>query len=189
MEWRKIPGIDIEYEASDEGQIRSYKIWRGVAGPRILIGAINKVTGYPFVQVMENGKLKVKTIHRLVALAFIPNPLNLPEVNHIDSNRTNNRLENLEWVSRTQNAHHAVISGGYRTGNRGQRTKITDEQVQEIRRLVLVDGRTQASVARDFKIGGAIVGLYINGYRCGSTHIPTQQVRDEMRARSKRIKH
>jgi hypothetical protein len=69
----------------------------------------NKNTGY--IQVCISNKItetKVKClyVHRLVALAYLPNPLNLPEVNHKDFDVTNNKLENLEWVTTEQNAHH-----------------------------------------------------------------------------------
>ncbi len=176
MEWRKIPGVDSEYEASDEGQIRSFKVWRGQPGPRILNAALNKVTGYFFVQVCVDGKLKVMTNHRLVALAFLPNPKGIPQVNHIDRNRQNNRLENLEWVSEAQNSHHSVINGGYRIGQRGQRAKMSDAQVEEIRRLVLIEGRSQAWVARAFGIGHNIVSLYMHGYRSGGGHVSANEI-------------
>lgn len=66
---------------------------------------------YRTVSAMVNGKQKHFLVHRLVAEGFIPNPKNLPEINHIDGNPANNRVENLEWCTRGANAQHA-----YRTG-------------------------------------------------------------------------
>lgn len=67
--------------------------------------------GYKQASVMVNGKRYVRYIHRLVAECFIPNPNNYPQVNHLDGNKANNRVENLEWCSATENHLHA-----YRTG-------------------------------------------------------------------------
>lgn len=63
--------------------------------------------GYFFVCAKENGRRKNLTIHRLVAEAFIPNPENKPEVNHIDGNPHNNHVSNLEWVTSSENRKHA----------------------------------------------------------------------------------
>lgn len=75
--------------------------------PRQLKSWANKNTGYHTV-VLRNGvdKANCQYVHRLVALAYLPNPLNLPEVNHKDFDVSNNKLENLEWVTKEQNAHH-----------------------------------------------------------------------------------
>jgi len=75
--------------------------------PRQLKSWPNKNTGYHTV-VLQNGidKPNCQYVHRLVALSYLPNPLNLPEVNHKDFEKSNNTLENLEWVTTEQNAHH-----------------------------------------------------------------------------------
>jgi hypothetical protein len=75
--------------------------------PRQLKSWPNKNTGYHTV-VLRNAidKPNCQYVHRLIALAYLPNPLNLPEVNHKDFNVSNNKLENLEWVTKEQNAHH-----------------------------------------------------------------------------------
>lgn len=67
--------------------------------------------GYLVVNLSICGKIKTYTIHRLVAKLFIPNPQNLPQVNHIDLNRENNYVENLEWCSASYNVVHAFKSG------------------------------------------------------------------------------
>lgn len=66
---------------------------------------------YPKVRLFSNGRSIEKTIHRLVAEAFIPNPLGKTEVNHIDGNKLNNQVENLEWVTRSENELHAFRTG------------------------------------------------------------------------------
>ena len=69
---------------------------------------------------MSVGKLRIHTsIHRLIALAFIPNPENLPQINHIDGNKLNNAIENLEWIDNSGNQLHA-----YRLGLQPDRRKL-----------------------------------------------------------------
>lgn len=72
-------------------------------------------------------------VHRLVAGTFIPNPKNLPFVNHKDGNKLNNELSNLEWVTHKENVRHAVSLGLYKTGIRPKNAKLTDEQVLFLR--------------------------------------------------------
>ena len=78
---------------------------------RQLTPIVNKQTGYVQADLWKHNKGKRFYIHRLLALVYIPNPNNYPEVNHIDSNRANNALSNLEWVTSQQNSIHAVING------------------------------------------------------------------------------
>lgn len=72
--------------------------------------------GYYTYRLSYNGIVKGVRAHRLVAMAFIPNPENKPQVNHIDGNRINNQVENLEWVTAQENAQHAVSAGLHRSG-------------------------------------------------------------------------
>lgn len=67
--------------------------------------------GYPVVSLRKDGKMYLRTIHILLARTFIPNPENKPEINHIDGDKTNYKLENLEWVTRKENDNHARITG------------------------------------------------------------------------------
>lgn len=94
-EWREIPDTRGKYFASSAGRIASY-----FGGHyRMLKQTLLKSTGYYRVNVFR----KVKHVHRLVALAFIQNPLNLPCINHKDECKTNNRIENLEWCTISYN--------------------------------------------------------------------------------------
>lgn len=67
--------------------------------------------GYKYVAIKVDGKMKNKTIHRLVAETFIPNPNNLPQVNHKDGNKNNNHVSNLEWITARDNNQHAIDKG------------------------------------------------------------------------------
>jgi hypothetical protein len=106
--WKTIEGFD-EYEVSDLGRVR-----RAVAGINTHIGRIlkpNTVTnGYRQVRLQRNGKPKNELLHRLVAKAFLPNPSNLPEVNHIHG-KHDDAVSNLEWRTTIGNQQHAAQNG------------------------------------------------------------------------------
>lgn len=72
------------------------------------IKQLKNSNGYPMVGLHRNGVVKYKTVHRIVAEAFLPNPLNLPQINHKDEGRTNNHVENLEWCSAKYNTNYGT---------------------------------------------------------------------------------
>lgn len=96
-QWREISGLEGEYAVSSKGRIKNLKT------DRILAGKYNW-NGYRRISL----KGKYYSVHRLVALAFIPNPYNLPQVNHIDEDKTNNDVSNLEWCSASENIRHSA---------------------------------------------------------------------------------
>ena len=104
--WRKIEGYEGLYEVSNLGQVRSF--YSGEA--KILKPWVDK-DGYLTVTLYKNGKGYAKKVHRLVAVAFIPNIDNKPQVNHIDGNKQNNTVDNLEWVTSKENIQHAWNTG------------------------------------------------------------------------------
>ena len=117
-EWKAVKGYEGLYEVSNLGNVRSLDhVWEGVRnGVTILIPRKGKVLklqqrqhGYLCVQLHGRGGHKTRgfktmSVHRLVAEAFIPNPLGLPEVNHLDEDKTNNRVDNLEWCTHKENS-------------------------------------------------------------------------------------
>lgn len=100
-----IAGYEKEYTIDEKGNITR------IESQRIIKPCINKQTGYLYVSLWKNNIGKTFSVHRLVALAFLPNPNNLPVINHKDSNRTNPHKDNLEWVSQTDNIQHGYDFG------------------------------------------------------------------------------
>ena len=103
--WVKVPIIDYEdyYEISNYGRLKTIKTGR-IRKP------VNR-NGYCGYELSACNIRKMFSAHRLVALAFISNPNNLSEVNHIDGNKHNNHVSNLEWCDRQYNEYHAVEEG------------------------------------------------------------------------------
>ena len=109
-EWRSVAGYEGIYEVSNLGNVRSLDRLNG-RGFRIKGQNMKPVTnqkGYLRVGLSLNNVQSLKSIHRLVAQAFIPNPDNKPQVNHIDENKQNNHVDNLEWVTNRENALHGT---------------------------------------------------------------------------------
>ena len=93
----KVSDLYPNYEVSDQGEVRNAKTKR-------LLSLKKRIRGYVYVHLHQDGKSKVVTVHRLVASAFIPNPNNLETVNHINYIKDDNRVENLEWMSYSENS-------------------------------------------------------------------------------------
>lgn len=103
VNWKDIEGYNDNYTVSENGDIYSKK--RNI----IMKSALGQL--YLLVSLRHEGRSFTKTVHRLVAEHFIPNPLNKPEVNHIDGNKLNNNVCNLEWVTSSENSLHAIKTG------------------------------------------------------------------------------
>ena len=114
--WRKIPKFE-NYEVSNMGRIRSYKILKG-----------SKTNGYSGIYLYKDKKGTHFYVHRLVMLLFVGNPPKGKVVNHKDGNKLNNNLDNLEYSTLSENNFHA-----YKIGLRvGCKRKLTEEKVREI---------------------------------------------------------
>jgi hypothetical protein len=139
--WKKIEGFE-NYSVSNEGRVKNDKIFLKLS--------YNK-RGYSQVVLWNKNKNKIQTIHRLVAQAFIPNPDNKPEVNHIDYNKTNNHVSNLEWATKKENEDHALQNGLKVKGEQNGGSKLTEIEVIEVRKL-FKEGWLKKDLAQKFGI-------------------------------------
>lgn len=141
--WRDIVGYEGLYQVSNFGRVKSLKRkyinQYGEFGEKEefikaqRLSAFDKsrkdTKGYFVVSLADNDRGKWVRVHRLVATAFLPNPDNLPEVNHKDGNKQNNNVENLEWVSHAQNCLHAWRSGLRKKGEAERVRKIKEHNL------------------------------------------------------------
>ena len=111
--WCKLKDF-INYSVSNDGLVRNDKLNR--------LKSVNRLDryGYPAVDIYEDGVRHYRKVHRLVVEAFIDNPENKPQVNHIDGNKRNNNVSNLEWATASENMKHAYNTGLWKPNiNRG----------------------------------------------------------------------
>ena len=107
--WKDIVGYENLYQISNFGNVLSLN-YANKHFPKILKTNRHK-DGYQLVGLSKNGSKKFFTVHKLVAQAFIPNPQNKEQINHIDGNKANNHVDNLEWVTPKENVIHAFKTG------------------------------------------------------------------------------
>ena len=155
MKFKKISGYE-RYEISKDGIIRNannLKIKSQCVGG----------TGYYMISMSFDNKSKPRRVHRLLAITYIPNPKSLPQINHIDGNKLNNTLSNLEWCNNFDNCAHAVSLGLINnTGENNGMAKLSNIKVIEIRKM-FKDGYTQQKIADKFNVSrSCILMIHLN---------------------------
>jgi hypothetical protein len=142
--WKDIKGFEGYYQVSNLGRVRSLDRIVHSKGLKLKWSRLEKghivkfgnTRGYVIAPMCVEGKKYAKLVNRLVAIAFLPNPQDLPEVNHKNGNKLDNSVVNLEWCTHADNMNHAsfvikthIVTRG---GQRQLFTKLTDEQREEI---------------------------------------------------------
>ena len=155
--WKQIKDFE-DYEISDNGEVRSLKYKNKI----LLKGRLSK-DGYLRVSLRKGGKAYEFKIHRLVATAFIPNPKNKSTVNHINGDKTCNKVTNLEWATREEQMQHAYKLGLKKPGNCSHK-KLTNEQVLEIREIYKAHSKEYGmlALARKYKVSEATIKRCVN---------------------------
>ncbi len=164
--WRDIPEYEGYYQVSNHGRVRSLDrviIGGGVNPVKNLKGRIIKacpdLVGYLIVGLSKNGKVTIKSPARLVAIQFIPNPNNLPQVNHKDENKANNREDNLEWCTCLYNVRYGTgiirrkiaRTGVSNVNIRGEKNHFAKLKEVEVL-LIFNDKRKRKEISREYGI-------------------------------------
>jgi len=158
-EWRPVIGWESWYEVSNVGTVRRIKAGGHGTHPGLILKPSLDGRGYPQVTLCRDGRRSPLNIHRLVAGAFLgPCPAN-HEVNHENGIKTDNRPANLEWVTPLQNKRHAALMGLVPSGERHANSKLTDDDIGEIRKI----GRraSQIELARRFGVSQSVISAVL----------------------------
>ena len=152
--WKDIEGYEDLYQVSNFGRVKSLVDRLGKKRELILKANTNKQK-YLFVTLYKGKNIKTLKIHRLVAEAFISNPEHKPTVNHLDGNKQNNNLNNLEWATRSEQTKHAFKIGLMKVsyGEKASNAKLTDEQAIKIRAEYVPYSRKYGTYALAKKYG------------------------------------
>lgn len=155
--WKPVLGFETSYEVSNEGRLKTIKQGEGARAGRILRPSWNH-RGYVQYTLGKYGGRH--TAHLLVLQAFVgPKPDGL-EINHINGVKDDNRLENLEYVTKSENNLHLTRVLGKRRGESHGNAKITEDDVREIRRLA-ASGTSQYAIARQFGMTRPNIGYIV----------------------------
>ena len=166
-EWRPVVGYEDLYEVSSLGRIRNMK------GKVRALGT--HACGYNHISLSRAGVSKTFKIHRLVAFAFIPNPEGKREVNHIDTIRTNNRVENLQWADKYENHDHSSRLGKYHAATNPRRIKKMTPELVALCRERVATGISILALSRELGLTRSNISRAINGRPSQSKRPPEQR--------------
>lgn len=155
---KDIKGFEGRYTISNLGIVRS-KLTGIIMKPNIT------KFGYARINLRKAKSREYKSyfIHRLVATHFLANPKQLPEVNHVDCNRTNNVVTNLEWVTKEENIKHSFICGSATNkGSKNPNSKLKEDDIKAIKQLHKTGRFYNTTIAKLFKISSSTVDNIIN---------------------------
>lgn len=160
--WADIKGYEGHYQISNYGRAKSFK-----NGRKIILRPLWTNGGYLNFSICLNGKHKNFSPHVLVAKAFIPNPENKPEVNHIDGDKFNCYVGNLEWSTRSENNKHAFKTGLNRQlkGENNLKSKLTNENARYCRENYISHDKEfgAKALAKKFGVSEGCINSIIHG--------------------------
>lgn len=169
--WKPIAQFNGRYDVSNKGRIRS---WINMGRRKLKTPEIRKTgynnCGYEYIVISYKSKQYTESIHRLVAITFIPNPENKPCVNHIDGDKTNNHASNLEWMTHKENTRHGMETGLISFESHGEKngmSRLTRNDVLDIRNTYRLGCVTQQEIADAWGLSSGHVNDIINKRRWG----------------------
>ena len=159
--FKRITGYEGLYEISNIGRVKSLKKYRSKRD--IIMKPTINTCGYFIVTLCINGTKKIKRVNRLVAIEFIPNPENKPEVNHKEGNKLDNRDFMLEWTTAKENTQHSFDNGLQvsRKGVKHHNTNLTESDVLSIRSSKLL----QKELAKIYNVRQQAISDIVNRRR------------------------
>jgi len=158
--WKDVVGYEGVYQVSSLGRVKSFQRYPVVG--RILKPG-KTTAGYLQVVLCRDGEQQHKLVHRLVAEAFLPRSPGNNEVNHKNGDKADNRVENLEWVTSSENRKHAIETLGTGLGSANGNSKLTDRKVHQIRKLYATGKHTLAELAKMFDVALSTIGRVVRG--------------------------
>lgn len=167
IEWRDVEGFEGIYQVSSDGQVRGLDRinCRGKKVNGTILSPSVTRDNYELVVLQKDCVKTYKTVHRLVAIEFIQNPNGLPQINHIDGNKRNNDVSNLEWVSGEENMRHAAKNNLLPKGENHWRVKLSDADVENIRIRYKNREMSQTDLAKVYGVSSKTVWGIVSGGR------------------------
>lgn len=164
---KDIKGYEGLYAVTEDGRVWSYPRGNGMNKHGKFLK--QETSGrYPMVSLMKNGNRKQATVHRLIAEAYLANPDSLPQVNHIDGDKANNHVLNLEWCDAHHNMRHAHDNNLVRLNPKSAeearkagiaRRLLSFKDAQDIRELYAAGGMTQKDIGEEYGVAKSVIQM------------------------------
>jgi len=158
--WKDVVGYEGVYQVSSFGRVKRVKAASGTHIDKVLT-PFRQTCGYLVVHLCHKRKRATCLVHRLVALAFLP-PSDKSQINHKNGDKTNNRLDNLEWATPKENIQHAYAVLGRKPsqpkGEENRNAKLTVQQVRQVRTLYATDNYSHRALADMYGVSSHTIG-------------------------------